>query len=115
MRSQSRRLFFSSRRRHTRSYGDWSSDVCSSDLNGGPVAHAERIKTFLALHGLDPAERRTLTIGFASGRFPFINIPYGIVPRNPVEAEIGRASCRATVCSGRGGASCNKSMGVESP
>src|SRR5207248_3683813 len=25
--------FFSSRRRHTRSYGDWSSDVCSSDLN----------------------------------------------------------------------------------
>src|SRR5207248_8648555 len=25
-------VFFSSRRRHTRSYGDWSSDVCSSDL-----------------------------------------------------------------------------------
>src|SRR5207248_5281874 len=24
--------FFSSRRRHRRSYGDWSSDVCSSDL-----------------------------------------------------------------------------------
>src|SRR5207248_7217524 len=23
---------FSSRRQHTRSYGDWSSDVCSSDL-----------------------------------------------------------------------------------
>src|ERR1017187_4173726 len=25
-------LFFSSRRRHTRYIGDWSSDVCSSDL-----------------------------------------------------------------------------------
>src|SRR5699024_12049088 len=25
--------FFSSRRRHTRSKRDWSSDVCSSDLN----------------------------------------------------------------------------------
>src|SRR5207248_6155329 len=25
-------FFFSSRRRHTRSYGDWSSDVWSSDL-----------------------------------------------------------------------------------
>src|SRR6266516_3415138 len=25
-------FFFSSRRRHTMSYGDWSSDVCSSDL-----------------------------------------------------------------------------------
>jgi alkanesulfonate monooxygenase SsuD/methylene tetrahydromethanopterin reductase-like flavin-dependent oxidoreductase (luciferase family) len=54
--------------------------------NGGPIAHAERIKTFLALHGLDPEEQRLLTIGFASGRFPFINVPYGIVPRDPVEA-----------------------------
>src|SRR5438105_7278343 len=26
-------FFFSSRRRHTRSTRDWSSDVCSSDLN----------------------------------------------------------------------------------
>src|SRR5207248_8941838 len=31
------RFFFSSRRRHTRSYGDWSSDVCSSDLDCVPV------------------------------------------------------------------------------
>lgn len=54
--------------------------------NGGPIAAAERIKTFLALHGLDENERRILTAGFASGRFPFINTPYGIVPRNPVEA-----------------------------
>jgi alkanesulfonate monooxygenase SsuD/methylene tetrahydromethanopterin reductase-like flavin-dependent oxidoreductase (luciferase family) len=53
--------------------------------NGGPIAAAERIKTFLALHGLDENERRLLTIGFASGRFPFINVPYGIVPRNAVE------------------------------
>src|SRR5207248_8505967 len=28
--------FFSSRRRHTISYGDWSSDVCSSDLSAYP-------------------------------------------------------------------------------
>src|SRR5204863_6838024 len=28
-------FFFSSRRRHTRSLRDWSSDVCSSDLVGG--------------------------------------------------------------------------------
>src|SRR2546428_5425063 len=53
--------------------------------NGGPIASAERIKTFLALHGLDPKERRTLTVGFASGRFPYINIPYGIVPRDAFE------------------------------
>src|SRR3712207_9364882 len=27
-------IFFSSRRRHTRYWRDWSSDVCSSDLHG---------------------------------------------------------------------------------
>src|SRR6266542_5832442 len=31
-------FFFSSRRRHTRCYRDWSSDVCSSDLGGGSLA-----------------------------------------------------------------------------
>src|SRR5207248_4450533 len=31
-------FFFSSRRRHTSSYGDWSSDVCSSDLPGSPAS-----------------------------------------------------------------------------
>src|SRR5256885_6463396 len=34
-------FFFSSRRRHTRLQGDWSSDVCSSDLpdrRGAPAA-----------------------------------------------------------------------------
>src|SRR5256885_13126322 len=32
-------FFFSSRRRHTRLQGDWSSDVCSSDLTWAMVAH----------------------------------------------------------------------------
>src|SRR5690349_24062490 len=32
-------FFFSSRRRHTRSLRDWSSDVCSSDLDGSPRAY----------------------------------------------------------------------------
>ena len=38
-------FFFSSRRRHTRFTSDWSSDVCSSDLNGEdfiPIAEGER-------------------------------------------------------------------------
>src|SRR2546426_10063665 len=30
-------FFFSSRRRHTRLQGDWSSDVCSSDLVAHPI------------------------------------------------------------------------------
>src|SRR5207248_8499122 len=36
-------FFFSSRRRHTRSYGDWSSDVCSSDLEVLPPTVRARL------------------------------------------------------------------------
>src|SRR5437763_3260306 len=39
-----RPFFFSSRRRHTRYIGDWSSDVCSSDLQ-----HAQATQVRLTL------------------------------------------------------------------
>src|ERR1039457_2113548 len=35
-------FFFSSRRRHTRLQGDWSSDVCSSDLVARPGEFRDR-------------------------------------------------------------------------
>src|SRR5690348_17698081 len=35
---------FSSRRRHTRWTGDWSSDVCSSDLNGLTTAEGKEFQ-----------------------------------------------------------------------
>jgi alkanesulfonate monooxygenase SsuD/methylene tetrahydromethanopterin reductase-like flavin-dependent oxidoreductase (luciferase family) len=53
--------------------------------NGGPIAHAEAIRTFLTLHGRRADEKRLLDIGFASGRFDFSNRPYGINPRNAFE------------------------------
>src|SRR5438034_9329561 len=37
-------FFFSSRRRHTRSLCDWSSDVCSSDLDDGTV-HTKKVSS----------------------------------------------------------------------
>src|SRR5437879_8217903 len=44
-------FFFSSRRRHTRYIGDWSSDVCSSDL----VSESEILeKLGAAVKELDP-------------------------------------------------------------
>ena len=55
--------------------------------NGGPIAHAEAIKTFLALHGLSEDEDRRLHIGFAAGRFDFSNRPYGVVARNDWEKK----------------------------
>src|SRR5256885_4516345 len=51
-------FFFSSRRRHTRLQGDWSSDVCSSDLR----IHRDRESTWRAgqrqqrAHGLGKAD-----------------------------------------------------------
>ncbi|MCB0407274.1 MAG: LLM class flavin-dependent oxidoreductase [Bdellovibrionales bacterium] len=53
--------------------------------NGGPIAHAEAIRYFLSLHGLNAQEKRKINIGFASGRFEFSNRPYGVVPRDAVE------------------------------
>ena len=49
------------------------SAVMSLMCNGGPIGIAERIGNFCTLHGLNPEERRRLHIGFATGRFEFIN------------------------------------------
>src|SRR5215467_8698343 len=41
-------FFFSSRRRHTRLQGDWSSDVCSSDLvipSGARIRAADGVRS----------------------------------------------------------------------
>lgn len=54
--------------------------------NGGPIAHAEAVKTFLTLNSFQDTSGRLLELGFAAGRFPFSNRPYGIVPRNKTEA-----------------------------
>jgi alkanesulfonate monooxygenase SsuD/methylene tetrahydromethanopterin reductase-like flavin-dependent oxidoreductase (luciferase family) len=53
--------------------------------SGGPIAHAERVGAFCALHGVDPAERRRINVGFAAGRFEFMNRAMGIVARDAVE------------------------------
>src|SRR5699024_12050491 len=41
-------FFFSSRRRHTRSKRDWSSDVCSSDLVLPKVMQGQQVQVTLA-------------------------------------------------------------------
>src|SRR5947209_10099367 len=70
------RFFFSSRRRHTRYWRDWSSDVCSSDLAG---------------HGTDAeggggARRRGHRGRAARPGEPRVGLAH--------DGEIGRASCR---------------------
>lgn len=53
--------------------------------NGGPIAAAEKLAYFCALHGANPDEKRKLNIGFSAGRFDFMNRAYGIEARNEVE------------------------------
>src|SRR5206468_8605144 len=76
-------FFFSSRRRHTRSDRDWSSDVCSSDLlmNATPSHALTR-----------PAALRTRLMLALALSAPAV-----------VALEIGRASCRERVWGGVGG------------
>ena len=63
------------------------SAVMSILASGGPIPQAERVGSFLALHGMNPEEGRKLHIGFSAGRFEFMARPYGIVPRDPLEEE----------------------------
>src|SRR2546426_7315139 len=50
-------FFFSSRRRHTRLQGDWSSDVCSSDLRDREARLSQHLAKRLGLKG-QPRRRR---------------------------------------------------------
>src|SRR3712207_5059951 len=81
-------FFFSSRRRHTRYWRDWSSDVCSSDLRGP-----------LPLGCASPGERRPVDAG--TRRMPRTS---PLAPHRPLLKcavfqlkQIGRASCRERV------------------
>src|SRR2546426_3558482 len=51
-------FFFSSRRRHTRLQGDWSSDVCSSDLLVPGLSLHEELSLLVGA-GLTPLEALT--------------------------------------------------------
>src|SRR5256885_4324996 len=87
-------FFFSSRRRHTRLQGDWSSDVCSSDLTRvaprelcGPLvarARAEAIRE----HGAQLVPLRAIVAVRQRAR---------IESESVEQLEIGRASCRERV------------------
>ncbi|MEN9530414.1 MAG: Luciferase-like monooxygenase [Pseudomonadota bacterium] len=61
------------------------SAIKSLFCNGGPIAHAEALKSFLSLHQFTPDADRKIHLGVAAGRFPFSSAPFGIVPRNESE------------------------------
>src|SRR2546421_1867729 len=56
-------FFFSSRRRHTRSDRDWSSDVCSSDLDQRSVVRTDPQPDLWSLWTASPRRRAALPHG----------------------------------------------------
>src|SRR5690348_14223778 len=94
----------SSRRRHTRWTGDWSSDVCSSDLVMPMTAPLAARPLFMP-HDVFPLPSRSITIyryagyihrqtGEVKGSVNYM--PKGMATRAR-RPEIGRASCRERV------------------
>src|SRR3712207_9351600 len=87
-------LFFSSRRRHTRYWRDWSSDVCSSDLlltTGLQLTGPEEQRAYverLAGHGLSG-------LGFGTG-FGHDAVPAALVQaaERSEERRVGK-ECRS--------------------
>src|SRR5688500_20297629 len=79
-------LFFSSRRRHTILQGDWSSDVCSSDLSESGLRHSGAE----GLVRLEYAEANLIQQRNRCGRLS------ELVERLCLDQhdQIGRASCR---------------------
>src|SRR5437762_13022617 len=76
-------FFFSSRRRHTRYIGDWSSDVCSSDLRGWHPGWMDGV-------GIVAIASALVSVYLLLDRFFF-------TPINTALGQIGRASCRERV------------------
>src|SRR6266480_5366446 len=75
-------FFFSSRRRHTRLTCDWSSDVCSSDLDGGiHFLRPARVVTHIDPTGLQDPESGDFTFdgvtGARDGSFPTVDVANG--------------------------------------
>src|SRR2546430_3794863 len=99
-------FFFSSRRRHTRFDCDWSSDVCSSDLQWNRVADEHG---FIVVYpsgeggggprvwheGGEAGPSRD--VRFISELIDTLEAAYNIDPGMIYANEIGRASCRERV------------------
>src|SRR5207245_4847788 len=91
-------FFFSSRRRHTRCYRDWSSDVCSSDLLPLGLMPDEFVLGALDALSEHEAERQREGDDQIEADDPDEGAHEPVVAaRLRPDDEIGRASCRERV------------------
>src|SRR5437762_10259080 len=98
-RSLARCFFFSSRRRHTRYIGDWSSDVCSSDL--ALIATGEH-KAAIVRRAVEGEPSQDVAATYLQGHAnatAYLDLA-AAAELTRVKTQIGRASCRESVESG---------------
>src|SRR5205814_7173068 len=87
-------FFFSSRRRHTRCLSDWSSDVCSSDLDG-IVGATQRLARRLSHLLHRPRTTTTTPPAMGSPHIQSLGMnSLDVVAPMSGHPKIGRASCR---------------------
>src|SRR5207249_9668693 len=90
-------FFFSSRRRHTRSKRDWSSDVCSSDLDLTRVQiKSARVVTTREQRIADGPQLHSLLERFLGLGHALLEQVVELLRRH-LPGKIGRASCRERV------------------
>src|SRR5207245_8261440 len=88
-------FFFSSRRRHTRCYRDWSSDVCSSDLSLVTVLTATVPLVVRAQTGAPVPPPTAPARQHRQRRERHPELMRALRTLQRAKTEIGRASCRA--------------------
>src|SRR5256885_11089872 len=88
-------FFFSSRRRHTRLQGDWSSDVCSSDLFAFTSVMVGVMMGLIVVAGLWMRSLNFRNTARTVGIGAVIFIAFFVALY--AWSEIGRASCRERV------------------
>src|SRR3546814_9360729 len=90
-------FFFKQKTAYEMRISDWSSDVCSSDLG----EEIEDLAGMRPVRQVEPADETAACLG--AGRGPALHVLRmrrhgGAVVVEPVEGQIGRASCRERVC-----------------
>jgi alkanesulfonate monooxygenase SsuD/methylene tetrahydromethanopterin reductase-like flavin-dependent oxidoreductase (luciferase family) len=53
--------------------------------DGGPIAHAQAVRTFMAFHAFGPFAHRRLHLGLSNGEYQFNSSPFWVSPRSDIE------------------------------
>src|SRR3546814_5593548 len=91
-------FFFKQKTAYEMRISDWSSDVCSSDLNlllTGEVSYRRKIREAILATRIEAALSKEQILELYLNEIPLGRRSFGV---QAASREIGRASCRERVC-----------------